>query len=104
VRRKERERRDVAHHQGGLQLAQQQRLARRHLVEHGRVCGRSPHRLERVQPQAVDLDDSRVALGREPGDRRTQREIEQPPRRGGADDEAHAWRNGVQRADHLDVS
>jgi hypothetical protein len=95
--------RDVAEHEGGLQLAEQQRLAPRHVVEYGGVCGGAAHRFERVQAQAVDLDDTGVALRRKPGHWCTEREVEQPPGRGGADDESDVGGDRVQRVDDLDV-
>ena len=103
VRCQERERRNVADDQRGLQLAQQHRLAGRHVVERGGVCSRAPNRLEGVETQAIDLDDARVALGWQPPDWRSQRQIEQPSRRGCADDEAHARRDCVQRVEDLDI-
>ena len=104
VRREERERRDVTDDQRRAELPQQSRVGRRPVAERGCEGVGARYGFARVETKAVDLHHPRVALGRQPGDRRPQREVEEPARRRRPHDDGDVRRRRVQRVDDLDVA
>ena len=99
---RKRERRDVADDQAGAQLAQHPRLTggARHQIAVKRRGAADRVRL--IERQRVDLHDAGVAFQRAVSDLALDAQVEQPPRRRGADADAGFRALGKDGVDDLD--